>query len=1234
MYTQRNILLTVLVAAGLTLGAQAAQAAPATSVCFDNLDRTTYDSGFSASDFQSSSDVNIVGGALQLDTDERALGDANNITVRTRQKLTAHYVYESAGASHTFGYFVWNNNVTKFMDASGWNFTSTTCSTASECDPGQSCILNGATKYCAYTKYVLKDDGTAGGWAGNLAYDWFEALYEKSCSTCTPYLMSSGQSDGGIYPHVPNLLEQLTTGQGGFIFLLADDDGDTGVYNNLAPVPDISSTTNGVPDYDVNGDGVVNDDDRSVEMGTFDAGTELVFFLLVYYGQNMRKTGAGIGAGTPTCTTEVVCPGGCWWWRCNWCKTNCNPSNWTDSQCNQSSTCRDCRPYNTTVCTTPSPNTGTIYSQIIPYFSKRVLNPDYLDSGDAYIDRDIGCPYGTTCSGYGGWVDSGAMTRLTNLYGLNMGHEVKRIYQRVDGQADHIFVGAPSSDPHWWILGFEDLYDHGDRDFNDLVFLIFRTNGGETISNDVATEIPAADKNDTTITLVRFKKADSFPPPCTGDPDEARIDYYITVSNDAHGDPIWLLLEFPPSSPNEVTIDLAEYGLAGSELRWKAVIISSDHDCKPKITDVDVGYEALRHGEYLFTSPLLLANAMYRGASETRDANWTVSGNDYTNRGHFRMYELYVPTNPNLETNTLKWDAGITLAARHPDTRSIWTNNGTTKVDITPTGGTWLLGQILTPANRTEKLNAKHVYDFDGDNDSDDDDARWLVQWTRGWETPTTLQRAWKLGAINRATAAIVHPPGEPYWLESGGIPQAWRTAYRSWAEQVSVTERRTIAYVGSQSGMLHAFDAGAYRWGDNPDTGAVEYRGYFKWVAGTPDYGTGKEEWAYVPPSLINSLKNNRMKTYYPEQNPPAMVDGAITVTDVMTKNGAVEEWKTALFFHHGTQHPYVSALDVTAPGSPKAMWASDWTDTDFQGSYSAPSVAWFPTSTDPSWVMTTTSGLSKTPGDLYLFLVDVTTGNTLAIDGKIQLNVGSGSQNAQTYGVAGRPIMVDSDGDGVTDRIYVADTNGRVWRYIPKAATNRVCLVAEVGQPIYVTPSIDVRTTSNNVARVTFYFGTGDSPTENDALDPPYFFYGFVDNNDPGECTLSDLLYKYQLPNDEKIWGDAAIAADRIYVGTATGNKADLCDEDLNNPGHIYGFYLDPTSPGVAPLIDSPVAAAGNIISGLMVYDQHVVANTVGGKTVIIGGSSWNNLSGLTSNTAMRDVYWNEVVNNNATP
>ncbi|MFH2006387.1 MAG: hypothetical protein ABI333_07370 [bacterium] len=1143
------------------------------SACFNYLDRQTYSNGFTAGDFSSSTDVNIVNGRLQLNTDERELGDTNRITVRTRQKLTAHYVFESAGASHTFGYFIFDDNVKKFLLPAGWNFTSTVCASTTDCDAGMSCQQNGWQKYCAYPKWALRDDGTAYGYAGNNAYDWFEALYISSCNTCTPNLLKNTQSDGGLYPHLPNLLESLVAGGGGWIFLLADDDDDTGVFNNLAPVADKSTSTNGSPDYDVNGDGVVNTDDRTVELGTFDAGTELVFFLVVYYGQDMRRRSAGMGGQTAT---------------------------------------------------------STKYSEIIPYFSKRVLNPDYLSSGTSYVDRDIGCPYGTTCNGYGGWIDAAALNRLQSLYGLTMPHEVKRIYQRLDGQSDHIFVGAPSTDPSWWVLGFEDLYDHGDRDFNDLVFLIFRTNGGETVSNDVATEIPANQKSDTTITKVHFKKQDNIPvPPCSSDPDLVRIEYYLSVSVDGNGDPIWLLVEFPPSSPNEVTIDLAEHGLAGSELRWKAVIISDNHDCKPTITDVDVGYEALRHGEYLFTSPVVLANALYRGGMETRAQDWTVTANDYASRGHFKVYELYEPQNPNVDTSTVRWDAGERLAQRHPDARTIFTSNGTTKVDVTSGGAAWLLGKVLSATDRTLKLNAKPVYDFDKDGDSDDDDARWLIQWTRGWETPTSLQRAWKLGAINRSTAAIVQPPGEPVWLDSEGIPTAWRTAYRSWANSTSLAERRTVAYVGAQDGMLHAFDAGAYRWGDNPATSSVtEYRGYFQWSGGNPDYGTGAEKWAYIPPSLLSSLKNNKMRTYYPEENPPAMVDGSIAVSDVMVVANGLEKWKTAVFFPLGLLHPYISALDVTDPENPAPLWAADWSDPDFQGSYTAPSTSWLEVSgQQPSWIVAVASGVTNTPADVYLWLIDVTTGQTVT-DGKIKLNVGLGTKAEQAYGVAGRPILADSDGDGVTDRIYVADTNGRVWRY-ERGAQNKVCLIAEVGQPIYVTPATDIRVTSTNTRQVTLYFGTGDDPSSNDTPNAPYAFYALVDTDLPGACSDAELLYKYDLPPDEKVWADAAIAADRVYFGTSTGDKADICSEDSSNPGHIYGLYLDPTSPGVAQPTGAPVSGGGNVITGLMVHDQHVLANTVGGKSVILGGSTWNNISGLAQTTEMKDVYWNEVIN-----
>ena len=1197
--------------------------------CFNNLDRTTYDSGFSDSDFQSKTDMEVQSGHLKLVTDDKKLGDVNHITIRTRQDLRIYYLYESAGGSHTLGWFLWDDNVKKYTTDNGWNYTSQTCGSDSDCDTGMRCQSNGSGNYCAYHRYKLRDDGTAGGVANDQSYDWFEDMYLSSCTTCTPYLLTGNQSDGGAYPHIPNLLEHLVSQGGGWIFFLCDDDTDLatgGGSPRLPPVADISRTNNGIPDYDVNGDGSLTLDDRIHEMGTFDSGTELVFFHVMYYGQYMNKASAGIGSTQQCQSVHITCASSCDGTECNQCPTKCSSRrHYRRTWCYRHG-CHACYDHWEQQCS-GSGNSGTIHSNIIPFFSKRVLNPDYASSGNESWDRDIGCGYPHWCSGSQGWLDQATLDRLNSDFGIVMPHEVKRIYVRQDGQMNHMFLGAPSTDPTWWLLGFEDLYNGGDKDYNDIAFLVWRTNGGEAVSDIVSDEIPANERNEVTITKVHIKKSDHIPiPPCSSDPAKTRIEYYVAVSEDAHGNPLWIKVDFPADSPDEVTLDIQSMGYTGGELRWKAVIIADNHKCQPEVDDIDVGYEALKHGEYVFTQPIVLANALYRGTTETPSSTWSVTGNDRSNRGHFTMYEMYAPSNPNNTINQVVWDAGQSLANTNPDQRHIYTNNNGSLETFAAPGSSWLLQRILTSTDRTTKNNGLPVYDLDGDRDSDDDDARFVVQWARGWEQPNTVQRAWKLGSINSSNAAVVHVPGRPAWLEGTGISGTIKSGYQTWAKNQA--GRRSIAIVGAQDGMLHAFDAGEFEWGDNPQTSVVEQRGYFKFVSGNPSYGDGHEVWAFVPESLLNFMKNNEVRNYYPELNPFAMVDGSVMVTDIYTQSS----WKTAVFFTMGRQHPYLSGLDVTTPTQPRPLWPQDWSDSDFHGTVAAPTASWVNVgSVDPKgkiWMVATSSGLADTPSDVYLFLIDAATGQTLT-HGKVKLNVGAGVRSERAYGVAGRPVLVDRDGDGYTDAIYVADTTGRVWRHEPNGAAGNSCLVASVGQPIYVTPVVSVRQdtlSGSNV--VAFYFGTGDRPDENDTVHPPYSFYGFVDRDTPGTCSLSDQLYKATLPPDEKVWADAFVSADRVYVGTSTGDKANICDEDPTNPGHIYTFDLQPDSNGHAQQLSNPVSAGGSVVSGVIVYDQHLFANTLGGKTQIVGGSTWNNLASSASNTGLHDVYWQEVV------
>ncbi len=1235
------------------------------SHCYSHLDRNTYTSGFSDSDFSSSLSVDVDSGNLVLNTDQRALGDTNRILIRTKQDLKVKYVYESADQSQSLGWFLWNDQVKKFTEASGYTFTERPCTSDDDCDMGESCRWCSGTdcassKVCTYERRILKDTGVDGTGGYNGVYDWFEKLYEKPGGTNDVYtfpklvqpfpvydpypsyswskakklwvydyyyLNGSSFSDGGTYPHISNYLEHLVDSGGGWLYLLADDDydyestvtcrswdeGETGCLNYwwdpywlsvvhwqwgsfvMPPVSDQVSNSDGVPDYDVNGDGTVNLLDREVNMGTFDSGTEIVFFLNSYY-RNFHARHGSIGMK---------------------------------------------KYYNYYF--------DTVRTMSMPYFSKSALNPDYKSSGTFKRSIDLGCSYttsgglpGNTCGGVLGWLDQAALDRLdTAAYNyLSIPQPEKRNFYTIEnGIRTHVLLGAPSSDPTRWILGFEQLYDGGaggemnyGNDYNDIVIVVERQNGGEIVSNLVVPEIPASELENTTINKVKLTKDDYIPiPPCTSEP-ETRIDYYISVNEDASGDPVWIMVEFPPGE-DTVTVDLASLGYTGAKLRWKVEIISPNEQCKPEVRGLDIGYEALVGGDYSYSTPLPLANGMYKGTLETPSSSWTVTGGDTRNRGHYYFYELYDPAHPNTTNVKEIWDAGQVLANTNPDNRNIYTQNGMTKVSFEAGNDTWLLYEVLTNTQRNIKHNGEKVYDLNGDGNSNNEDSRQIIKWTRGWEYPigsnpgSVPRRAWPLGAIHRSTGAIVVPPGVPAWNYGNGIDPAIKTAYNNWKNDSSRAERDAIALVGAQDGMLHAFYAGKFRWGDDPSTSQAEQRGYYEKSGASRDYGDGSELWAWIPPSQLNNLKNNYVKDYYPETHPWAQINGSIALTDLLYQNN----WTTAAFYTHGAKHPYISAIDVTDPHNPQPMWDSDWTDNKYNGTYSPPAVIWVNSEKyggkGKTWAVVTTSGMSDTYGDVSLYIIDADDGNTLPY-GNVKFNVAGGSAGAQALGVWGSPVAIDYDRDGYTDRIYVADTNGRIWSHSLHGTNRNLCLVADVGKPIFTTPAVKVAQdlgTGQNV--VALYFGTGDHPELNDPVNPNYKFYGIVDTSGIAECQPGEILFEHELPSDEKVWADAFISGDEVYVGTSTGDKADICDEDLSNPGHIYSFKLEADSDGLPIQTNAPVSAPGNTVSGIMVYDEHLFINSLGGDTKVLGGDKWNNdTSDGAAGARVEEMYWKE--------
>ena len=128
-------------------------------------------------------------------------------------------------------------------------------------------------------------------------------------------------------------------------------------------------------------------------------------------------------------------------------------------------------------------------------------------------------------------------------------------------------------------------------------------------------------------------------------------------------------------------------------------------------------------------------------------------------------------------------------------------------------------------------------------------------------------QRVSKLGDVVYSTPTIVGAPRERYDVIYGDA------TYATYFQQYQT--RRQVAYVGANDGMLHAFNAGFFTAGDDPNpipagtpgagTNPVEH-GFFNTTAPssvtsytTPRGGSpkmGAELWAFVPQELLPHLK------------------------------------------------------------------------------------------------------------------------------------------------------------------------------------------------------------------------------------------------------------------------------------------------------------------------------------------------------------------------------------------
>jgi hypothetical protein len=525
----------------------------------------------------------------------------------------------------------------------------------------------------------------------------------------------------------------------------------------------------------------------------------------------------------------------------------------------------------------------------------------------------------------------------------------------------------------------------------------------------------------------------------------------------------------------------------------------------------------------------------------------------------------------------------------------------------------------------THVVGKGYIYDFDGDlSFNATDDSVWLINWVRGYKDGATTKKDWLLGAIDHSMQALQTPPSLPDWYYGTAITKAERKSFYQFVQDNST--RRSVLYNGARDGMLHAFDAGAYRHPESGECPEGNNRGCFL----GEDYGTGEELWAFIPANLIPRLKNNVL-----QGNDQAYVDGSPALADVyvQVEGEATAKWRTVLLSAQGNGGDTIFCLDVTNPLDPKFIW--EFADPDLFRSRSSPSVGKIGrimVDGQAVWAAFFVSGKTYDT-TLYpsIYIINVA-------DGSVVKRVMLDADGSGVGGVpSGQPSIIDSDGNGYIDRLYIGTDKGFLYKVNIPDDPDAVkfefsnCVInrdfTDTGEPassvaidqryhpIYGTPVVMVDNGIGSDGAITYdikiLFGTGDSPYYDEDIDmgnTRYHFFAYRDQTKKGECDDSRVFLDWflEMPEGHRIFSSAFAAAGKVYFGTATSETEDPCDgpstTGLNSLGDIY--VID-----VATGVQANKINVGNTVITPVVYDEHLYVKASSAEVQSFGSGTYDN-------------------------
>jgi len=597
-------------------------------------------------------------------------------------------------------------------------------------------------------------------------------------------------------------------------------------------------------------------------------------------------------------------------------------------------------------------------------------------------------------------------------------------------------------------------------------------------------------------------------------------------------------------------------------------------------------------------------------------------------KGGLRKYRanpdgtLPVDQDGNPLKSNLTWDASEQLINVGPSSRNIKTYVNSAMTSFTYNNLTNADLDVALDKEREDLINhirGVDAYDVNGNGNK-------------------TETREWKLGDIFHSNAVIVGSPSRFYEDLGFSGPGGFYEKNKN---------RTKVVMVGANDGMLHALNA-----------------------------ETGNEEWAFVPNSLLKTLKLMKTAhTYY--------VDGSPKVADVWYDSNndnqkAADEWRTVLVcgLRKGGKHYF--ALDITDTLNPKYMWEfpspkdpkipnyQDFLDNKVGQSWSDPAIGKVKIEQGgdlvEKWVAFIGGGFdpydqekgSEAINGNVFFVIDMMTGEIIKEFSGLFL---------MRHSFPAPPTALDTNSDGYVDKVYIGDLGGQMWVFdvsfdgISKKSNsqwNGIRLFKAPLEPFekhnsYYQPAVAF----DRYGIPWVYFGTGDRENPTDTTNPQERFYAVMDDGKGDyprlENDLRDVTNLFTFSPDrtrkgwyiklertgqrlEKVLGKPTVFNKLLYFTTYFYNdKADPCSV----AGDARLYVVEYVSGGGAFVLEDylqgkhPEHRWEKIGSGVA-SSPVITVNMKGQDTVIVGTTSGQVYStkAHSPSTLKETLYWREVI------